>query len=170
MQAASRPLLCLVSNPTSRLLGHPIFYLLYACMRFHALRLNSFIFGTLALYPTVMSFVLTLLGQLALLVPILLFSHLVWFYVQSPLKHIPGPFLARFTNIWRLMIQMTGRSHRTQSRLHERHGSAVRLGPNLVSLSDPSLIKVVYDARGNFVKVRQFILSSPSLPHAQNVT
>ena len=105
-----------------------------------------------------MSFVPFLLGQLALVFPFLLLSHFVWFYVQSPLKNIPGPFLAKFTNIWRLMNQLTRRSHRTQIWLHERHGSAVRLGPNLVSLSDPSLIKVVYDVRGNYIKVR------PSIP------
>lgn len=128
-----------------------------------------FTFGTVALTPTVMSFVPFLLGQLALVLPFLLFFYFVWFYLQSPLNHIPGPFLAKFTNIWRLVNQLTGRSHRTQMRLHERHGSAVRLGPNLVSLSDPSLIQVVYDARGNYIKVRPFMSSSSSLPHAQHV-
>ena len=50
-------------------------------------------------------------------------------------------------------------------RLHEQYGSAVRLGPNLVSLSDPDLIKVVYDVRGSFVKVRRLfrLFAIPSL-------
>lgn len=116
-----------------------------------------------------MSFISTLLRQLALAVLILLFSYIFGLYVQSPLKHIPGPFLARFTNIWRLADQLTGRSHRTQARLHERYGSAVRLGPNLVSLSDPSLLKVVYDARGNFIKVRQPILFVSNLSPIQDI-
>ena len=102
-----------------------------------------------------MAFISTAIGQLALAVPILFVSHLLWLYVQSPLKHIPGPFLAKFINIWRLVDLLTGRQDRTQTRLHERYGSAVRLGPNFVSLNDPSLIKVVYDVRGNFIKVCQ---------------
>jgi hypothetical protein len=94
--------------------------------------------------------------QLALSLPILFVSHLLWQYVQSPLKNIPGPFFAKFTNIWRLLDILGGRSDLTQKILHAKHGSAVRLGPNFVTLSDPSLIKVVYDARGKFLKVSCF--------------
>ncbi|CAG8980606.1 hypothetical protein HYALB_00013761, partial [Hymenoscyphus albidus] len=36
--------------------------------------------------------------------------------------------------------------------LHGKHGPAVRIGPNVVSLSDPHLIKTVYSTRGNFLK------------------
>lgn len=106
-----------------------------------------------------MSFISALLGQLALVVPLLFFSRLLWLHVQSPLKHIPGPFLAKFTNVWRLADLLAGHTHRTQLRLHGRYGSAVRLGPNLVTLSDPSLVKVVYDVKGNFIKVRLPMLS-----------
>ena len=109
-----------------------------------------------------MALISALLGKLALAVLILLLSHLLWLYARSPLKHVPGPFLAKFTNIWRLTNVLAGQSQRTQLRLHERYGSAVRLGPNLVSLNDPSLIKVVYDVRGNFAKVCSILFDCPS--------
>jgi hypothetical protein len=41
----------------------------------------------------------------------------------------------------------------THQKLHEKYGFAVRLGPDLVSVSDPSLIRTIYDSRGAFLKV-----------------
>ncbi|CAG8954438.1 hypothetical protein HYFRA_00006065 [Hymenoscyphus fraxineus] len=70
----------------------------------------------------------------------------------SPLRHIPGPFWARFTNLWRLIDHYNATQIITQRHLHEKHGPAVRIGPNAVSLSDPHLIKTVYSTRGNFLK------------------
>lgn len=46
-----------------------------------------------------------------------------------------------------------GRSELTQKALHRQYGSAVRLGPNLISLSDPALIKKIYTIKGEFTKV-----------------
>jgi hypothetical protein len=102
---------------------------------------------------TFMALVLYLLGQIAAGVSILLILHLCGQYVRSPLNNIPGPFLAKFTNLWRLCNVLTGHAQRTQKQLHDRYGSAVRLGPNFITLSDPRLVKVVYDARGKFLKV-----------------
>ena len=75
-----------------------------------------------------------------------------WLVSRSPLNSIPGPFLAKFSDIWRLIDVWKGRSDVTQRRLHERYGSAVRLGPNCVSLSDPSIIKTIYSSRNPFKK------------------
>ena len=102
-----------------------------------------------------MAFISSLAAQLALALPILLISHLLWLHLRSPFKHFPGPYWAKFTNIWRLWDVWGGQAHRTQKQLHDRYGPAVRLGPNFVSLSDPRLIKVVYDTRGTFVKVSE---------------
>jgi len=74
-------------------------------------------------------------------------------YLISPLKDIPGPFLAKFTNLWRVYDYYHLRSPDTQKKLHAKHGTAVRLGPNLVSLNDPSLIPIIYNTRGTFRKV-----------------
>jgi hypothetical protein len=77
----------------------------------------------------------------------------LYLHLTSPLRHIPGPFFAKYTNLWRFFDHLDGRSELTQQILHEKYGSVVRLGPDLVSLSDPELIRTVYDARGNFRKV-----------------
>lgn len=74
-------------------------------------------------------------------------------YLFSPLKDIPGPFLAKLTNLWRVYDYYHLISPDTQKKLHAKYGTAVRLGPNLVSLNDPSLIPLIYNTRGTFRKV-----------------
>lgn len=81
-------------------------------------------------------------------------------YLVSPLKDIPGPFLAKFTNAWRVYDYYHLISPETQKKLHAKHGAAVRLGPSLVALNDPDLIPVIYNSRGTFRKV--CISSTPS--------
>lgn len=84
---------------------------------------------------------------------ILLITHHVLAYLRSPLKKIPGPFLAKFSNIWRL-VNHYGQTHiETQKRLHAKYGDVVRLGPTTVSVADPSLLKTIYNTRGTFLKV-----------------
>ena len=84
-------------------------------------------------------------------------------YLTSPLKDIPGPFLAKFTNFWRVYDYCHFISSKTQKKLHAKHGLAVRLGPNLVALNDPDLIPIIYNARGTFRKAcASFTLSSSS--------
>ena len=80
-------------------------------------------------------------------------SVFLWSYLNSPLRQFPGPILARFTNIWRLLDVYRGRCDRTHLRLHRKHGSVVRTGPNVLSLSDPGLINRVYTTKGAWAKV-----------------
>ena len=89
---------------------------------------------------------------------LLVVNHVVA-YLRSPLKDVPGPFLAKFTNVWRLVDHYKATQINTQQRLHEELGPAVRIGPNFVSLSDPTLLKTVYSTRGEYLKVRHLPLT-----------
>lgn len=74
-------------------------------------------------------------------------------YLNSPLKKIPGPFLAKFSNFWRFYNHY-GQTHiETQKELHKKYGDVVCLGPNTVSVADASLLKTIYSTRGTFLKV-----------------
>lgn len=84
---------------------------------------------------------------------VFLITQYVLAYLQSPLKNIPGPFLAKFSNVWRFFNHYRQTHIETQRELHAQHGDIVRLGPNTVSLADPSLIKTIYNTRGTFLKV-----------------
>ncbi|KAE8381755.1 cytochrome P450 [Aspergillus bertholletiae] len=83
---------------------------------------------------------------------ILAVSYLLWNHFLSPLRTFPGPFLARFTNLWRLQDVFKGRCDITHNQLHRRYGAAVRMGPNLLSLSDPSVIPYVFNSKNPWMK------------------
>lgn len=96
-----------------------------------------------------LSIVLQGLGSVLLLTIL----HLSWTYFTSPIKNVPGPFLAKFTNLWRFFDTYGGRPELTQQILHEKYGSVVRLGPDVVSISDPKLLRTIYNTKGNYLKV-----------------
>ena len=95
----------------------------------------------------------SVISQLLTSLIILLVSNLAWIYFRSPLKAYPGPLLAKFTNLWRFFDVWGGRPELTQRMLHQKYGSAIQLGPNVISLNDPALIKTIYSTKGNFLKV-----------------
>lgn len=92
------------------------------------------------------------ISQLVLSASIVSVSYLLWVYFNSPLRNVPGPFLAKFTNLWRFIDVYGGRAELTHQLLHKRYGQAVRIGPNTVSLSDPKLIPTLYNLKGDFPK------------------
>lgn len=85
----------------------------------------------------------------------LLLGYLVWKATTSELRSLPGPFLARFSIYYRFWLVSTGRGPIKYLELHEKYGSVVRTGPNHVSLSDPSMISILYDMKNTFLKVGQ---------------
>jgi hypothetical protein len=76
------------------------------------------------------------------------------------LNSIPGPTLAAYTSLWRLVAVWNGHAHLTHIRLHEQHGPLVRIGPNHVSVSDPAAIPIIYGLKSRFYKVRPITLKS----------
>ncbi|KAF2479962.1 putative P450 monooxygenase [Neohortaea acidophila] len=67
-------------------------------------------------------------------------------------RNIPGPFLAKFTDLWRLYIVWRRDSHDTYLRLHQQYGDLVRIGPNCISISAPDLVPSIYGIGKGFVK------------------
>lgn len=70
----------------------------------------------------------------------------------SRLKHIPGPFIAKFTNLYRFILARRGFLHLYLDVAHKRYGPAVRFGPNLVCICDPEAIPTIFNHRGGFPK------------------
>ncbi|KAL8762068.1 MAG: hypothetical protein Q9184_001876 [Pyrenodesmia sp. 2 TL-2023] len=95
--------------------------------------------------------VVHLLEALAALVLCIGMMYMVKKTILSPLKDIRGPFLAKLTNIYQLVIYYRKQQVSVLRRLH-RADQVIRIGPNHVSLSDPNLIKTIYDMRGNYTK------------------
>lgn len=71
----------------------------------------------------------------------------------SPLRHFPGPLLASFTEAYRATLTAFGNIETHQRQWHDKWGRAVRVGPNVISLSDPDMIRVVYTSKNSWRKV-----------------
>ncbi|KAF5672609.1 cytochrome P450 monooxygenase [Fusarium circinatum] len=111
--------------------------------------------GTLLKY----SLTTLLFGGIAALVVAALIW-LVFSELTSPLRSYPGPFLARWTNLWRLYQVQTQRYQWTIKDLHNKYGPVVRIGPNLLDLDYPELIKTIYSTDGKWCKTEFYHNSS----------
>lgn len=82
--------------------------------------------------------------QYILFPSILFLTYRIWSALSSPLSHIPGPFLSRFTKFpWFLSIYR-GNFHHENITLHHRYAPSgrhyapiIRLGPHLHSIASP---------------------------------
>ncbi|KAB2580339.1 Cytochrome P450 monooxygenase tropD [Lasiodiplodia theobromae] len=86
------------------------------------------------------------------LVLVLAATFVAYRYYFHPLRRIPGPLLAKFTDAQRFFDTAGGRAELTHRLLHAKYGPVVRIGPNTVSLSDPECIKLIYSNKANFPK------------------
>lgn len=84
---------------------------------------------------------------------------LVIFFVSSlrtafraGLRQIPGPVAARFSGLYRASLVYGGKAPYQYRRLHEKYGPIVRVGPNHVSVSDPSAVPQIYGIGSNYLK------------------
>jgi hypothetical protein len=88
--------------------------------------------------------------------PLLLVALIAWLLHNKyghGINSIPGPVAASVTNLWRLALVTGRRPDLEHIKLHRKYGSIVRLGPNVVSVSDPNAVKVIYAINAGFVKV-----------------
>ncbi|UPK95858.1 hypothetical protein LCI18_006793 [Fusarium solani-melongenae] len=68
------------------------------------------------------------------------------------LNKVPGPWLAGFTDLWRLFIVRGRRAQEVHIELHKKYGPMVRLGPRAVSVADPEAIKIIYSPSSGYSK------------------
>ena len=77
-----------------------------------------------------------------------------WLYFHPWRQHADDPApKPGFTNFWRLAQVYSGSYHDRIKKLHEKHGPIVRIGPNLLDLDYPELIKTIYSTDGKWLKV-----------------
>ena len=101
-----------------------------------------------------------LLDLFPYILPFLLLVHFGSNYWR--LRHIPGPILAKFSDLWRLYAVWRGDAEITYFKLHEQYGDIVRVGPNCVSISKPDVIPSIYGIGKGFVKASASTASNPA--------
>ncbi|TDZ30928.1 Pisatin demethylase [Colletotrichum spinosum] len=80
----------------------------------------------------------------------LFYTFIQW--LRSPLRSVPGPYWARFTNAWYLFTLRKGDFEATNLSLHKKYGPIVRYGPNRYSFDNPEASKTIYGHGTQFVK------------------
>ncbi|CAL1712458.1 unnamed protein product [Somion occarium] len=65
-----------------------------------------------------------------------------------PLSNIPGPIPNKISMLWMLWIGLQKKRHVYIKQLHDKYGDIVRIGPNEVSIRDPSAITPLMGANG----------------------
>lgn len=70
-------------------------------------------------------------------------------------NNIPGPWLAGYTDLWRLFVVRGRRAQEVHIELHKKYGPAVRLGPRAVSIADTEALKIIYSPSAGWSKVIQ---------------
>ncbi|KAH8742276.1 cytochrome P450 [Diaporthe sp. PMI_573] len=87
----------------------------------------------------------------------------------SPLKNVPGPFLARITHWFEYFMVQRGDSNLEYVRLHKKYGPVVRVGPNRYSISLPSGVKTIYELGGKYSKSDFYKPAQLREPDRQNI-
>ena len=114
----------------------------------------------LALLTIMIEQILSVLGRhWPLAITVLFLAYLVKNHFNHGLNKYPGPVLAGLSDWWRFFDVYGRRPDITHLRLHRQHGDVVRLGPNVLSFSDPKAIKQIYGLNKGFVKVSIHIQS-----------
>ncbi|KAI1300027.1 cytochrome P450 [Xylaria venustula] len=80
------------------------------------------------------------------------FSLAIYRLYAHPLSKVPGPFLARITELWRTVHYFRGTWFDNILELHRKYGPIVRISPNEVSVVSPDLTKSVYSHGKGTVK------------------
>jgi hypothetical protein len=74
------------------------------------------------------------------------------------IQDVPGPFLAKFSNLWLLIECRLCRRYLTVHEAHAKYGKLVRIQPNQVSIADPDAIPIVYGHGTGFLKAYEFLV------------
>ncbi|KAI0182276.1 cytochrome p450 benzoate 4-monooxygenase [Xylaria flabelliformis] len=115
---------------------------------------------------------------MALLNPIILILFLpVWavsywvvpyFTTYKHFRHIPGPFISKFSNIWLAIWAKRGQRYAWGNVIvhaaHQRYGNVVRIGFNHVSIATPEGLRTVYAHGNGFLKDIFYDAFVPHLP------
>jgi cytochrome P450 len=144
-----------LNQDTSKLVPGPLLGLVAQSLlrRYEPKSLSGFavIPAAVFLLPyTILSF--TFFQSITILVSFLIVLVLSILYYRllstsHPLHHIPGPVLARSTQLYQLYQLYLGRPRVNQQQLHDHYGPVVRIGPNEVSICDAPMLQPVFGGK-----------------------
>ncbi|TVY60871.1 Benzoate 4-monooxygenase [Lachnellula suecica] len=88
----------------------------------------------------------------ALPVALVLFFLVPYLTSNTGIRNVPGPFAAKFSNLWLLLQARQGKRYLSVDEAHKKYGKLVRIQPNHVSVADESAINTIYGHGNGFLK------------------
>ncbi|KAF2795044.1 cytochrome P450 [Melanomma pulvis-pyrius CBS 109.77] len=88
---------------------------------------------------------------------LIVYTHRLFF---NRLSHIPGPFVAKFSDWYGAYYSVLGQLHLRTWEAHQRYGPAIRLGPNKVVFNTVTALHAIYHAK-TVQKSKGYIALSP---------
>lgn len=91
---------------------------------------------------------------MAVAIPVWFAFYYIYPYLVSygHLSRVPGPFVAKFSNIWVGLSARHGQKYAAVDTAHRKYGKVVRIGFNHVSIADERALNVVYGHGNGFLK------------------
>ncbi|PSR83762.1 cytochrome P450 [Coniella lustricola] len=87
-----------------------------------------------------------------ILLPAVIILRAVYRKHASPLRKYPGPWLASYSRLWKILSTASTRTHHDHVEIHRKYGPVVRIAPNEVSLASPEAARTVLSAGKRFYK------------------
>lgn len=93
-----------------------------------------------------------ILSPYAIPVALVLFWLVPYLTSNTELRAVPGPFAAKFSNLWLLLQARQGKRYLSVNEAHKKYGKLVRIQPDHVSVADESAIQHIYGHGNGFLK------------------
>ncbi|KAL1303762.1 hypothetical protein AAFC00_007102 [Neodothiora populina] len=94
---------------------------------------------------------------------------LPYFTTYKSHRTIPGPFVAKFSNIWLASHTKKGRKFAAVDAAHRKYGKVVRVGYNFISIADERGLHTVYAHGNGFLKDHFYEAFVSGVPGVFNV-
>jgi tryprostatin B 6-hydroxylase len=112
-------------------------------------------------FTSIQAIVITAVGSICYLVA-LSSSIAIYRLYLHPLRSFPGPPWARLTEFWHVRkVAAKCDNFRYLDSLHTEYGEYVRVGPNLLSISDPDWVEPIHNPQSKFEKADWYSQGHP---------
>ncbi|KAF3770258.1 cytochrome P450 [Cryphonectria parasitica EP155] len=95
------------------------------------------------------------------LLPAAILLRAVYRKYASPLRKYPGPWLASYTRLWKVISTASTHTHHDHIAIHRKYGPVVRIAPDEVSLSSPEAARTLLSAGKRFYKTKFYGVFPP---------
>jgi len=92
----------------------------------------------------------------------------IWGYWR--LRHIPGPWIAGFSDLWLMRKTWRGETFKELAKVCGQYGPVFRIAPNFVAVGDPAEVRKLWGVRSKFDRSTWYKGFRLDPPHDTSIT